>query len=304
MTASAIAGMTDQEVKEALNRIAIVKLLIQRICTPVSAEKRLSSIRTFFQRNAAQSFDEKENMMIWKGLFYAIWYSEMGKGCEETMEAIVSECQRSQSLLMAGIQTLVNEWKGIDSIRVDKFAYFARRMKNTVFTIDVRDRLHGELIQSALNLIKGCAGLFFQFCNVFVEEMIRVLEQNPDKFTVLTVLSFMKPVICLLSESNDTIVQDTIQKEILIDSFVQLTDSSFSEQVLKYQKWLNKTLETFSTNASSRKQEKVLRSTISRINNEEELMVLFEAAELAANPKKKTIRKFRKSGKKRKRCDL
>ena len=88
--------MTEQEAKGALNRLAIVKLLIQRICTPVSDLKRLSSIRTFFQKNTAESFTEKENMMIWKGLFYALWYSEMGKGCEETVEAIVAEYQRSE----------------------------------------------------------------------------------------------------------------------------------------------------------------------------------------------------------------
>ena len=198
------------------------------------------------------------------------------------------------------MQTLVNEWKGIDSIRLDKFAYFARRMTNAMFSIEVRDGRQGELVQSVIDVIKNCAGLLFQFCNVFVEEMIRVSEQRLDKFTVASILSLLKPVINLLSETKDTILQDTIRNEILIDSFVQLTDSSMSEQVMKYQKWLNKTLETFVASAPTRHQEKVLLATISRINNEEELRILFEAAEVAANPRKRTIRRFGKGRKKRK----
>lgn len=304
MAQSSIAGMTEREVKDALNRIAIVKLLIQRICTPVSSLKRLSSIRTFFQKNSVVTFTEKENLMIWKGLFYALWYSEMGKGCEETIEAIVAECQRSESLLLAGMQTLVNEWKGIDSIRLDKFAYFTRRMTNAMFLIEVRDGRAGELVQSVISVIQDTAGLLFQFCNVFVEEMIRVLEQHPDSFTVVTVLSLLKPVVNLLSMSRDTILQDTIQKEILINSFVQLTDSSFCEQVIKYQKWLNKILETFVASAENRKQERILQATIARVNDEEEMRVLFQAAETAANPRKRSFRRFRKIPNKKRKCNL
>jgi hypothetical protein len=303
MATTSIAGMTEKEVKEALNRIAIVKLLIQRICTPVSAMKRLSSIRTFFQKNSSTKFTEKENLMIWKGLFYALWYSEMGKGCEETIEAIVTKCQRSESLLLAGMQTLVNEWKGIDSIRLDKFAYFTRRLTNAMFLIEVRDGRGGELVQSVISVIQDTAGLLYQFCTVFMEEMIRVLEQHPDHFTVVTVLSLLKPVIHLLSVSRDPILQNTIQKEILIDSFVQLTDSSFCEQVIKYQKWLIKMLETFVSTSPNRKQQKVLCATITRLNDEDELRVVFEAAENAANPRKRTIKRFRRKDKRRK-CNL
>ena len=300
----------DQETKAALERLAIVKLLIQRICTPVPAERRLTSICRFFSKHGTEKFSQKELMLVWKGLFYAIWYSEMGKGCEETMEAIVSQCQQSDQLLLTGLRTLVNEWRGIDSIRLDKFAYFARRLFNAMLTHEVRQENKGLLVEKVIHEVQDCAGLMMQLCNVFIEELIRVLEHQADgKFSVVTVLSLLRPFISLLSETRDSLLQKTIIKEILVDSVVKVTDSCFADHATKYHKWLSKTLLTFAEATPVKRQQRVLLSAIERLNSEEELDILFQAADQAANPRKRKLggKRFygkRKEGRKRVRCNL
>ena len=278
--------------KETVERIASIKLLIQKICTPVTPAKRLSSIRRFFEKTDQTAFTQKEYLMIWKGLFYAIWYEEMGKGCEEVIEAIVLASLKSERLLLTGMQTLRTEWKGVDNIRLDKFAFFARRMFNTVIQIEVTQSKKGSLIEQVVAIAEQEPGLLFHFFFVFADEMVKVFEERKDSFSVTAIISLIKPIAALLTHSNDKRLHSSFRKEILMQSLVNLTNSSFAAHVIRVHKWMHKMVIAFADAADSQKIKGMILQTLKTLNNEEEMRVIFEACETMDQPKKRPGKRF------------
>lgn len=65
-------------------------------------------------------------MRIWKGLFYTLWMSDKPLVQEECAENIAQlihcrDTNKALNFFKAGLNTLKNEWFGIDQLRLDKF---------------------------------------------------------------------------------------------------------------------------------------------------------------------------------------
>lgn len=196
-----------------------IKSLIQRICTPTTAEKRMKAIESFFRTHSTEKFDHEEVMHVWKGLFYAIWYSEMEKGCEEIMAVIVSTSRNNQEMVQCAFQTLAIEWFGIDSLRLDKFMYFVRQMTHPLIQIIATDP-ESSILVSVLSSIEKCLGLIFHFCDIFVEEMLKKNQSSEVDF----ITNCIKPFIDLIGRNGDEEVSKHIVKEVLMTTLESLED--------------------------------------------------------------------------------
>lgn len=295
--------ISDKEKKELLQRQAIIKSLIQRICTPVTAQKRLTSIQGFFKtyfETKPIHFTEKECLQIWKGLFYAIWYSEMDKGCDKIIETIVEAASLNSNLLISGFVTLKNEWNGIDAIRLDKFAYFVRRMVSRLILIEITEKREGALLEKILQEIQDRIGLVLQVCSIFIEEAFKLIvtEDRKPSSSVLLLLTLLKPFISLLTTSNDDRICDSVSKEVILEAMVEMSspDNSFNEKdVFKFYTYLVKLIETFKETVEDKRRHKFINKTIKRINDSDEVETLLAARNIEANPQefKKAIKKLR-----------
>lgn len=73
------------------------------------------------------AFTEDDFMRIWKGLFYSMWMSDkplIQEECAENISKLLihfSSVHDSMMFFKAGLETLCNEWFGIDQLRLDKF---------------------------------------------------------------------------------------------------------------------------------------------------------------------------------------
>lgn len=72
------------------------------------------------------AFMEDDFMRIWKGLFYSMWMSDkplVQEKCAESISEVIHLPQINDSFLFykCALKTFINEWFGIDQLRLDKF---------------------------------------------------------------------------------------------------------------------------------------------------------------------------------------
>lgn len=214
--------------KEKEGRNITIKSLVQRICTPTTADKRMKAIDSFFRTHPTDKFDHEELMHVWKGLFYAIWYSEMEKGCEEIMAVIVSISKNNPEMVKCAFETLAIEWFGIDSIRLDKFMYFVRQMTRPLIEMVACDPKSSILV-TVLSSIEKCLGLIFHVCDIFVEEMFKKNQSSEVDF----IMNCIKPFIDLIANNADEELSKHIVKEVLMTTLETLEDKD-SPKVLTH----------------------------------------------------------------------
>lgn len=218
----------DKDEKAREKRDILIKCLIQRVCTPTTNAKRLKAVRSFFD-NKGLNLDETESMYAWKGLFYAVWYTEMGKGCEELIDTIAQGCHtKDGNLILAGFKSLSTEWFGIDYIRIDKFAYMVRHLLKAAlkleFTKKADGRYNGQFIEEVLESIKGPLGLLYHVVEIYVAELLPALnikyQMHEDKASL--VLDYVKPFLNILASSDDTRTLNTISNNIYKQTISEL----------------------------------------------------------------------------------
>ena len=277
---------------EVRNEVAI-KSFIQRTCTPVSYQKRVSAVKGFLKHHFDDKrtvFTQKELEQIWKGIFYAIWYTEMGKGCEDLIHVVSETGCHHPELLSAGFSVLVYEWKGIDAIRLDKFAYLTRTLVNAGIKADIRDEKNGQLIESLLDIVRKQTGLLLHFTSVYVEEVFKILVKQPlvhSSPRVMILASLMKPIIGLLTYFTDDRIFDAVSKEVLLESLVETVSSDYDfteKEVLKYKSYLIKMSQAFKESTDSSRHQKSLQKVIDKINDAEEMDTLLKARDIERDP--------------------
>ena len=258
--------------KDKDSKDLVIKAFVQTICTPVTAEKRRTTISKFFGRNRRLDFDEKECGFIWKGLYYAVWYTEMGKGCEDLIETIVSEIQTSESLLKEAFSSMASEWFGIDAIRLDKIAYFVRRLVATVLTFDSKrifapSKEVSPLMPEVLVRIQNCRGLLFHVSSLYIEETLKCIKNGNNRLESEKGTSFL--VACLRSfgqlmlTTDDDMTRETIVKDIFEEVINQLDREKVHADVQKAIR--NYVLDEINDSAGSKKNINSLKSLQDRL---------------------------------------
>lgn len=109
------------------------------------ATKRRSKCQRFIESIVSNNIQLNSNELahLWKGIYYAIWYSEMGKGCEEIIQTVVHHANRQ--ILVAGFDSMTREWFVTDSFRLDKLAFLARVCLNKIIQMQINDALNQSM---------------------------------------------------------------------------------------------------------------------------------------------------------------
>ena len=290
------------------SRTKLIKTFVQKICTPITAAKRLKFINHFFQRYSAIPFDHHDYLYICKGLFYAVWYSEMNKGCDEIIDSIASNCGKNDALAVAMFEALAIEWIGIDTYRVDKFLYLIRRIVRYMLESQCQSfkdtkTFNCNLMEEILGKTEKLYGLVAHLVYVMGQELVNVvIEKDIQNRSKLFILKQLLPFLNLMIRSDDIRLLDTVKRNLIFDLFIALTKSDCLKSPVKFRKQLSEFLMAFCESPSiSRKQKHAFTSSIALLHSQEELNLVLQEEAIAsrfskrkANPRHPLIVKRRR----------
>lgn len=288
------------------NKLALIKPFVQKICTPTTPAKRLKAINSFFKHHSKVSFNHADYLYICKGLHYAVWYTELNKGCDEIIESIALHCGDNESLAVAMFQTLAIEWIGIDTYRVDKFAYLTRKITHQLLVKthqNFRQKIqsNSDLISTILAKIEKAHGLIYHFITVFGQELVNVLSEDEDRSQVkIFVLKQLIPFFELMTTCEDGRTVHTVKHSLIFDLFIALIQNDLIKNPVKFRQQLCEfLLAYYELPKLSRKQKHVFESTISLLHSENHLKLVLAADEIASGSLKRKKRKHKFTSKRR-----
>ena len=116
----------------------LVKLFVQRVSSATTFAKRFKRVCRLL--DSSTKLTDEQWIQVWRGLYYCVWYTEMGKGGEELIARIGANDNRQ--MLLTGFQALTNDWFGIDAFRLDKYMLLARVMVNTCLQLQTKDLIN------------------------------------------------------------------------------------------------------------------------------------------------------------------
>lgn len=145
---------------------------------------------------------------IWEAIFFALWYAEMGKGCEDIIAATVRGCKNRYEFTRLGFKEIAKTWFGLDQHRVDKVSHLARHLTARLIQIQIKmwfeakRKVDGEsrkpckpIVFAMLNDIQNSIGLLYFVLSIFVEEFKRALDVVYAKMNIYTGHSELKTEI-------------------------------------------------------------------------------------------------------------
>jgi hypothetical protein len=153
--------------EECVVPIDIIRKFAIAVTQPIDPSLRIQLIEQVLKtlKPSISQVSQEDQYRLWKGFFYALWYTEMEKGGRQLMQLVTDQC--SLSTLMAGFQLLDQDWFSIDHIRVDKYMAFVRLMLARLLRIQFK----------AIVLLE--AGKCFSFNCITIVRMINsVLRPN------------------------------------------------------------------------------------------------------------------------------
>ncbi|EFA04899.2 ribosomal RNA processing protein 1 homolog [Tribolium castaneum] len=191
-------------------------------------DRALKSLRKWFQnRSSAIPFTEDDFLRLWKGLFYSMWMSDkplVQEECAENIASLIHALPVEGALLFykCGMTILMNEWFGIDQLRLDKFLMFVRRLLRQAFLVLKNQNWGRDSAQTFTKTLSETIldpprhkpmGLLMHFIEIYLEELSKVSEGQlpPQLMTEL-----LAPFVRQLSFSDDARVIDHIRKHIFI----------------------------------------------------------------------------------------
>lgn len=134
--------------------------------------------------------DDSDIDTVWESIFFALWYAEMGRGCEEIIAAVERACSTSYRLTKVGFITISKKWYGLDQHRIDKVSHLARHLLPVLINHQVkfwiksckksgklgtRDISCRQLIKKTLNSVIKSYGLCYFLLEILPEEISKSL---------------------------------------------------------------------------------------------------------------------------------
>ena len=201
-----MSAESDRQTEEHQKKSLIKKFVIA-ISRPLSTDENLLLIEGILNDLKPFQLDVTDYGYLWKGIFYSIWYAEMGKGCERIVERLHELA--NAKLIIHGLEQMNGEWFSIDYIRIDKYMYLTRRLTHKLLILhfcqfvkwfkrqganELTDELNEEkqskqpknriekqavgrcpnLLKSALNKMSG-VGLIDHFLDVLYAECFKII---------------------------------------------------------------------------------------------------------------------------------
>jgi len=234
------------------DKTVIVKVFAQKMAEYATSNERLKCIKRLLLKynnpdvKSNIKFDYDDWMKIWKSMFYALWYAEMGKGAEDMMHFIIEnliihyeslelaqsndgetpqKINDDQLGIIAGFETLAREWQGIDKWRVDKYLYMLRLLIGLAVNYEAQAYLtrneeseieieHRNQIDLIVKKVKAKSiGLLDEIIEMYVEELIKCLSSIKLRWTMEEkcdlLMELVRPFIRLMGDN--TTVNSTIR---------------------------------------------------------------------------------------------
>lgn len=191
--------------------------------------------------NPNTAFTDDDFIRIWEGLFYSMWMSDkplIQEECAERISNLIHSFTTEDSALSfirSFFHTMCNKWSSIDVFRLDKFAMLVRRFLRQCLVLSKKHNWNQKLpdeISLFINTSSLPQGLFFHFCDIFIEEICKVAG---DDLSDDILVPFLKPFFKKLAETKNQHVA-SYMKESIVKHFIDLTDTA-EEYRYKFRVW-------------------------------------------------------------------
>ncbi|KAG8231951.1 hypothetical protein J437_LFUL008871 [Ladona fulva] len=198
-------------------------------------------------RDTVSGFTEEDFMRIWKGLFYCMWMSDKPLVQEEVAENISnlihSVGEGDSCFIKCFFVIMVNEWNGIDQHRLDKFQMLFRRFlrqslewgrkKEWSNSLPTLVSLWEETVLKPVGSTHGVPiGLLLHFCDIFLEELAKIVDENGLPPSSDTVIQFLRPFARLLAKNDDPRISKSVT-ETVFNYLMRQSDVGLDYEELK-----------------------------------------------------------------------
>lgn len=144
--------------------------------------------------------DDSDIEQLWESLFFALWYAEMGRGCEEIIASIERACRGSYRLTKIGLLTISKMWYGLDQYRIDKVSHLARHLLPILLEQQIKlwfkcrqqsrpetQGVHCKLLlKRVLNDVVNSYGLCYFLLEIMADEISKTLTRIYDQLKITT----------------------------------------------------------------------------------------------------------------------
>ena len=197
--------------------------------------------------------------MIWDSLFYALWYAEMGRGCEEIIAAIERACYKNYRLTRIGFTTIAKMWYGLDQYRIDKVSHLARHLLPVILEQQIKlwfksrgNRRPGtqeiqckKLLGKVLNDVTNSYGLCYFLLEILAEEISKALVKVYDQLNITTGRFELKANLIVFLYKQIIALADNIKLDArLLRTFDQYVIRKFVVEILPNESQLTQILIT------------------------------------------------------------
>ena len=203
--------------------------------------------------------DDSDIQTIWESLFFALWYAEMGRGCEEIIAAIERACYCSFKLTRVGLSTISKKWYGLDQYRIDKVSHLARHLLPVILDQQIKlwmrarrkQKLGGQhtpckkLLRKALNDLVSSSGLCYFVLEILAEEISRTLIRSYDRLQIIVGKFELKAdLIVFLYKQVISFASNIKLDARLLRTFDQYVIRKFIQEILPNESQLTQILVT------------------------------------------------------------
>jgi len=171
-------------------KLSLIKNFVINISRPLTLNENLELIENVLKDLKQFKLDENDYGYLWKGLFYSIWYAEMGKGCEVIVDKLYELAK--PKLIINIFDQMNREWFSIDYIRIDKYMFLTRRLTHKLIQIQFKRFIKSSkvllsnnsesigkikcpnLVKMVLDKMEG-VGLIDHFLDIFYAECFKII---------------------------------------------------------------------------------------------------------------------------------
>ncbi|XP_058379171.1 ribosomal RNA processing protein 1 homolog B isoform X3 [Diceros bicornis minor] len=212
------------------------------------AVKKLRQYLSVKTQRETGGFTQEELLKIWKGLFYCMWVQDEPLLQEELANTIsqlihvVNNSEAQYLFIQTFWQTVNREWKGIDTLHLDKYYMLIRLVLRQSFEVLKRNGWEESRIKLFLDVFmkeilhpesQSPNGVKFHFIDIYLDELSKVggkellADQN---------LKFIDPFCKIAAKTKDHTLVQTIARgvfEVIVDQSPFVPEETAEEQKTK-----------------------------------------------------------------------
>lgn len=236
----------------------LVRQFHSTVCADAKAPVRVKAVNTLLNSGYnLKILDDNDIEQLWDALFFALWYAEMGRGCEEIIAAIERACYRNYRMTRIGFMTISRMWYGLDQHRIDKVSHLARHLLPVIldqqiklwFKSKKRDRLGTQnvhckqVLKRVLDDVVKSYGLCYFLLEILAEEISKALLKIYDQLEITTGRFEMKAnLIVFIYKQIIAFAADIKLEARLLRTFDQYVIKRFIVEILPNESQLTQIL--------------------------------------------------------------